>query len=163
VGALAGINRGRSARATGLFYRSWVTVMFHGSAGQQSRLCRLLPGPLTPPLPIPQFVLASATLCRRTKKPHFQTICSHRSLLCQLWPHGLLPICWMCCRICAYYVANLYLQLASYSWLVVMASMKSMSSKLLLLPDVYNIAKKVGEEFQRSVFPSSFSRWKWLV
>jgi len=32
-----------------------------------------------------------------------------------------------------------------------MASMKSTSSKLLLLPDVYDIAKKVGEEFQRIV------------
>lgn len=32
-----------------------------------------------------------------------------------------------------------------------MASMKSTSSKLLLLPDVYDIAKKVGEEFQRII------------
>ena len=35
----------------------------------------------------------------KTRKPRFQTICSHRSLLCQLWPHGLIPVCWLRRRI----------------------------------------------------------------
>ena len=79
MGALAGINRGRSARAfsTGLFYRGWVSVMFHGSAGQQSRLCRLLPVPLTPPLPISRFVLAKTTLLTELE------------ILCDLGTHSL--------------------------------------------------------------------------
>ena len=31
----------------------------------------------------------------KTRKPRFQTTYSHQSLLCQLWPHGLIPVCWI--------------------------------------------------------------------